>query len=179
MYMFSTQMITFNQQMRIINMQCHSHQYITRTTIHLTKSIPGQPDVLARHLYLWKFQERNSHCYVDHMTLPKDCKTIFVISGYILTPFVIWMYCSLSLNNQQAPTWFSELTFRAGQVVNDFDMPDIIFELPEISYNICWNGMYLLSQIECLPFSFQLYCIVCIFQGISAIFYIKLCFVYR
>ena len=25
----------------------------------------------------------------------------------------------------------------AGQVVNGFDLPEIIFDLPEISYNIC------------------------------------------
>ena len=28
------------------------------------------------------------------------------------------------------------MTCHTGQVVNDFDLPDIIFDLPEISYNI-------------------------------------------
>ena len=37
----------------------------------------------------------------------------------------------------QAPPSFSELTLHAGQVVNGFDLPVIIFDLPEISYNLC------------------------------------------
>ena len=37
----------------------------------------------------------------------------------------------------QAPISFSELTCHAGQVVDKFYLPDIILDLPEISYNIC------------------------------------------
>ena len=46
--------------------------------------------------------------------------------------------CQLDISTcQQAPTLLSELTYYAGQVVNEFDLPYIFFDLPEISYNIC------------------------------------------
>ena len=41
------------------------------------------------------------------------------------------------LMSVQASTLFSELTNHARQVVNDYYLPDMIFDLPEISYNIC------------------------------------------
>ena len=41
----------------------------------------------------------------------------------------------------------SELTCHAVQVVYDFDLLNIIFDLPEISYNICSKGMYCMSIV--------------------------------
>ena len=39
----------------------------------------------------------------------------------------------------QAPTYVSELTCYAGQLVYYFYLPNMIFSLPKISYNICFN----------------------------------------
>ena len=41
----------------------------------------------------------------------------------------------------------AKLTYHAGQVDYDFNLPDIISGLPEISYNICQNVMYYFSWI--------------------------------
>ena len=43
----------------------------------------------------------------------------------------------LAMMRLQAPKYGLELTYHAGQVVNDFYLPDIIFGLPKSSFNIC------------------------------------------
>ena len=71
----------------------------------------------------------------------------------------------------------AKLTYHVGQVVYDFNLPDIISGLPEISYNIMpeCHVLFLMDLMIVKPFSFKFCCIVSIFLGICGIFLYKRC----
>ena len=47
----------------------------------------------------------------------------------------------------QAPTYFSELTYHAGQENNDFNLPDIIFDLKVIYLSVLLHCLYISGYI--------------------------------
>ena len=78
----------------------------------------------------------------------------------------------------QAPTYFSELTCHAKQVVNNFLLAQHHFWLAQnkIWYMLERHVLFMIDLIIWKPFSFQLCCIVCIFLVIWAIYCIETVF---
>ena len=69
----------------------------------------------------------------------------------------------------------TNLPCHARQVVNDFDLPDIIFDLSKISYNMCLKVCIVYLGLKHLLAIF----ISVLFLGIWAIRYRKMCLVFK